>query len=156
GQWKRQRLRLKERHGWKAKPGYLICVIGRGAIRFDYPQGFHVDADEDSLKVRDQPHPHENCRFAISQMHLPVELADQVPGRELVKGRMKDDDAEMMECKDRVVVPREDDIELAYIEYRHMAEEERRELTSRIAVGRGSGVYCLITYDVWSDDKDKF
>ena len=36
-QWKEKHLRLKDRHGWKSKPGYGICVLDRGAIRFDYP-----------------------------------------------------------------------------------------------------------------------
>ena len=29
--------RLKERHNSNTKPGNLICVIDRGAVRFDYP-----------------------------------------------------------------------------------------------------------------------
>src|SRR5205085_8892802 len=90
-EWKKRKLRLKDRHGWKAKPGYQICVIIRGAIRYDYPAGWLVSIDEDSLKVRDQPHPQDNCVLAVSQMHLP-DVADQVPIRELVKGTLGGDD----------------------------------------------------------------
>ena len=75
-----EKLRLKDKHTWKSKPGYSICVLDRGAIRFDYPIDWNVSADEDSLKVRDKPEPDDNCVLAVSHMHLPPEPADREPG----------------------------------------------------------------------------
>ena len=49
-EWKKQSLRLKDRHGWKSRPGYAICVLDRGAIRFDYPDGWDVSADSGQVK----------------------------------------------------------------------------------------------------------
>ena len=156
-EWTKKSLRLKDRHGWKSKPGHSICAIGRGAIRFDYPSSWLVSADSDSLKVRDQPEPYDNCVLAVSQMTIPREVADLVPLRELVTGCNNDkDEREILERKEAVDVPRQDGVEFAYSEIRHVDPKEKREVCSRLAVARGSGVYCLITFDFWVDDAAKF
>lgn len=155
GEWTKQTLRLKDRHGWKAKPGYAICAIDRGAIRFDYPQGWDVSADSDSLKVRDYPEPDDNCVLAVSQMHLPRELADQVPLRQLVAASMDNDPRDIRGRGDILEIPREDGIELAVGEIRYVDPKEKREAFSRLAIARGSGVYCLMTFDFWAGDAAK-
>ncbi|MGI8744782.1 MAG: hypothetical protein ACR2NN_19860 [Bryobacteraceae bacterium] len=154
--WKKKDLELKPGHGWKAKPGYNICAINRGAIRFEYPQGWNVNADEDSLKIRDCPEPDDNCVLAVSQMHLPTEIADQVPLRELVRVSMDHDDRDIRERKEIVEVGRTDGVELAYVEVRYFDPKQKREAFSRLCVARGSGVYGLITFDFWVDDAAKF
>src|SRR6185503_21312694 len=88
-EWARKSYRLKDRHGWKARPGYAICAIDRGAIRFDYPAGWHVRADSDSLSIRDHPSPDDNCILAVSRMRLPP-IADQVALRELILASTND------------------------------------------------------------------
>jgi hypothetical protein len=149
-------LKLKEGHQWKAKPGHLICVIDRGAIRFDYPEGWDLTVDDGQINIRDRPKPDDNCVLSISRMYLPVELADQVPLRELVQGAMQDqEESKILERKQAVDMPREDGIELAYTENRYIEAKEQREACSRLAVARGSGVYCLITFSFWADDRAK-
>jgi hypothetical protein len=155
-EWKKKTLRLKDRHGWKARPGHAICAIDRGAIRFDYPDGWHVSADSGQVNVRDRPEPDDNCCLAVSQMHLPPALADQVPIRELVLGSTQGDDRDILERKEIIEVAREDGVELAYTEIRHMDAKEHKEASSRLAVARGGGVYCLITFDVWTEDLPKY
>jgi hypothetical protein len=155
-EWKKQSLRLKDRHGWKARPGFVICVIDRGAIRFDYPEGWDVSADSGQLNVRDRPEPDDNCVLAVSQMHLPRALADRVPVSELVLKSVQIDDRDILERKEIVEVAREDGVELAYVEIRHMDAKEKRQATSRLAVARGEAVYCLITFDVWTEDLPKY
>jgi len=155
GEWTKQTLRLKDRHGWKSKPGYAICAIDRGAIRFDYPNDWDVSADSDSLKVRDRPEPDDNCVLAVSQMHLPRELADQVPLRDLVAASVDNDERDVRGRKDIIEISREDGIELAIGEISFVDPTEKREAFSRLAIARGSGVYCLITFDFWADDAAK-
>jgi len=140
GEWTKQTLRLKDRHVWKAKPGYAICAINRGAIRFDYPHGWDVSADSDSLKIRDHPEPDDNCVLAVSQMHLPRELADQVPLRQLVASSMDNDPRDIRGRGDVLEIQREDGIELAHSEIRCFDPTEKREAFSRLAIARGSGV----------------
>lgn len=154
--WQKRQLRLKEKHGWKARPGNNICALNRGAIRFEYPAGWKVDVDDDSLKIRDLPEPDDNCVLAVSQMHLPVDVADRVPLRELVQMSIVHDERDVLECKEVVEIPREDDVEIAYGEVRHLDPKEKREAFGRICMARGSGVYCLMTFEVWTDEVEKY
>jgi hypothetical protein len=89
-------------------------------------------------------------------MHLPRALADQVPIRELVFKSIQSDNREILERKEIAETAREDGVELAFGEVRHMDPKEKREAVSRLAVARGEGVYCLITFDLWAEDVAKY
>ncbi len=154
-EWKKKSMDLMPGHRWKSAPGYNICAINRGAIRFDYPQGWDVNADEDSLKIRDFPEPDDNCVLAVSQMHLPTEVADFVPVSELVRVSAASDERDIRERHDVVEMKREDGIELAYAEVRYFDPKQKRDAFSRLCMARGSGVYCLITFDFWVEDAAK-
>src|SRR5437763_7645206 len=125
--WKEKKLRLKDRHGWKSKPGYGICVLDRGAIRFDYPADWNVSADEDSLKVRDRPEPDDNCVLAVSHMHLPAEPADRVPLRQLVQVSVDTDGRGVLERKRVVDLPGADGVGVAWGEVRRVDPQATRE-----------------------------
>jgi hypothetical protein len=88
-------------------------------------------------------------------MHLPVELADQVPPGDLVETALQEDEGETLERKPAAEITRDDGVELSYIESRHIEKNEKREALTRLAVARGSGVYCLITFSFWADDREK-
>ncbi|MBV8730115.1 MAG: hypothetical protein JO336_09930 [Acidobacteriia bacterium] len=148
----KQTLRLKDEHTWKAKPGNMICVIDRGAVRFDYPGSWDMTIDDGQINLRDRPQPDDNCVLSVSHMQIPVELADQLPVRELVEGARPEEDGEVLERKPAVDVARDDGIELAYAETRYIQRQEKREAISRLAVGRSGGIYCLITFAFWTDD----
>ena len=103
-----------------------------------------VSADSGQLNVRDHPEPDDNCVLAVSQLHLPRNLADQVPIRELVFGSIQNDDRDILERKEIVETPREDGVELAYTEIRHMDPKEKREAMIALPQqARGEGVHCL-------------
>lgn len=70
GKWKRQTLKLKENHGWRAKPGYKIFVADRGAVRFDIPQEWIMDPGKDSIKFHDRTPPDDDCLLQVSVLHL--------------------------------------------------------------------------------------
>ena len=54
-EWEKKTLRLKDGHGWSARPGCNVLVADRGAVRFDYPEGWVVVPDErGSLKLHDK------------------------------------------------------------------------------------------------------
>lgn len=155
--WNKKSFRLKEKHGWKSKPGHAICVIDRGGIRFDYPVGWGVSVEDIQINVRDRPQPDDNCVLSVSRMHIPTELADQLPVSELAQGATStEEEGELLETK--VVAPglRADGVELAYTETRYMERKEKKEAFLRLAVARGSGVYCLITFSFWAEDLVKF
>ena len=70
-EWKKQTLKLKANHGWRAKPGYQICVIGRGAVRFDFPREWIMEPDEVSFKFYDRPHP-DDVRLEASYNRIRI------------------------------------------------------------------------------------
>jgi hypothetical protein len=148
--------RLKEGHGWKTKPGNLICVIDRGAVRFDYPGTWDLAVEEGQVNIRNRPKPDDDCVLSVSRMHLPNELADQVPLVELVQQANIEEEGQILERKAAVDVPRDDGVELAYAETHYIERKEQREAYGRLAVARGSGVYCLITFSCWADQLEKF
>src|ERR1700736_2076257 len=112
-EWKKESLKLKKRHGWKSRPGNLICVIGRGAIRFDYPEGWLVSPEEGQLNIRDKAHPNDSCVLAVSQMHLPP-VADLAPLDELVRGTIQEEKRPGRKAGDVVEISREDGVQIAY------------------------------------------
>jgi len=156
--WNKKSFRLKEKHdGWKSRPGHAICVIDRGAIRFDYPAGWDVSVEDIQINVRDRPQPDDNCVLSVSRMHIPTELADQLPVSELAQGATStEEEGELLDTK--VVAPglRADGVELAYTETRYIERKEKKEAFLRLAVARGSGVYCLITFSFWAEDMAKY
>jgi hypothetical protein len=103
--------------------------------------------DEGQINIRDRPKPDDNCALSVSRMYLAVALADQVPLRDLVeKALQEEEEGETLERKPAAEIARDDGVELAYIESRYIEKNERRETLTRLAVARGSGVYCLIAF----------
>ena len=143
--------RLKDRHRWKSKPGYCICVLDRGAVRFDFPVGWIVKHTPDSVRIHDREPPDDNCVLAVSHLRLPPIDWSGLPLRELVAAAVSNEDREILERKD-IIERRRGDLELAWVETRYIEARERREALSRVCIGRGSGVQCLITFDLWADD----
>ncbi len=149
-----KKLELKRNHAWKAKPGHAICVLDRGAVRFEFRRNWIVKQGRDSVQVHDCEPPDDNCVLGVSHFRVPVDTSD-VPLRELVTATAAGDQREIVEAKEAVEVQR-DDLELAWVEIRYIDAETKREAFSRIAVGRGSGVHCLITFDFWADQATRF
>jgi hypothetical protein len=152
-EWKT--LRLREKHSWRSKPGYCICVLDRGAIRFDFPRDWKLTRDKDAVRIRDQEHPADNCILAVSNLELPP-VAMMVPLRELLEGAMHDGEHKILERKPTVESSRLDGVEIAWTESRYTDPKENRDVSARMCIGRGSGIHCLITFDCWTDMAAQF
>jgi hypothetical protein len=153
----KQSIRLKKKHGWKARPGHSICAIDRGAIRFDIPQEWHVSINGIQVDVRDRPEPDDNCLLAVSRIQMELDLADQIPITDMVRAAAShDDEREIVARGEVVVIPREDGIEMGYTDLRHFDRKQNREAIWRLVIARGSGVYCMMTFDVWVDETAKY
>ncbi len=153
-EWKTYR--LNEKHGWKSKPGYVICVLDRGAIRFDFPKGWEVSQDSDCVRIRDHPHPKENCVFGVSNMALLPAVAWEVPLREMVEASDLEEGHTVLESKPVVESTRADGVEIAWREIRYEDPKEKRDISARLCIARGSGIHCLITFDFWTDLAPRF
>src|SRR6266850_1207208 len=71
-----KKLELKRNHGWKAKPGHAICVLDRGAVRFEFRRNWIVKQGRDSVQVHDCEPPDDNCVLGVSHFRVPVDTSD--------------------------------------------------------------------------------
>ena len=62
---------LPETHSWRSAPGYSICVMGRGDLRFEYPAGWVHKPTQTSLKFHNVPYPHDSIVLEVSVLKLP-------------------------------------------------------------------------------------
>lgn len=143
-----RRLKLKENHTWKSKPGYAICVIDRGLVRFDYPGDWIVKPDEGSVHLHDQNPSAESCDlgvsvFRVSAAELPGVSIDEMLRDSLGTERKVYEQSEIRHI-DRP------DLEICWLEQRYVPEGYERHARFRAALASGSAI-CLISMNYWSD-----
>src|SRR5881398_3382195 len=112
-----KKFQLKRDHGWKAKPGYAICVLDRGAVRFEFPRKWVVKQRPDSVEIHDCEPPDNNCILDVSHFLAPAESSG-VPVRELVTSTAASDEREILERKGPIE-SQSGDLEVAWIEMRY-------------------------------------
>ena len=152
--WSKQSLRMKETHGWRAKPGYQILVLDRGAVRFDFPRDWHFEPGPMPVTLHDKKPPDDQCRLQLSLFRTPPGIDwSALPLPQLLADAMKDDepDPEVIERGEIVHVERRD-LELAWRQTRRIDPNEKREARSRSRLARGSDLHVLITLDFWPED----
>jgi len=149
-------LRLKEGHGWKTKPGFSICVLDRGAVRFDVPSDWVPVPAERSFQLYNRPQPDDDCRLEASVLHLQ-------PGIDwsefsLVQA-LRETIAHTFPAalgRSEVVQVERPDLELVWAEVRLLDPGEGREARTRICLARRGTVQALITMDFWPEDAARF
>jgi len=149
--WKKETLKLKKHHMWKARPGYRIFVADRGAVLFNIPQNWIIEPDSDSTKFYDGKPPNDNCRLACSYIRLPPIDWSGLPLSQLIEVAMKDD-PRVLSSTGKLVQLQHGGVELAWTEFRFMDPTEHREAFTRVCIGRGSNIQTLITLDYWPED----
>lgn len=152
---KKKTLRLKDDHGWEANPGFKIFVADRGAMRFDFPQDWFVDFDKKSVKFLDAEPPNDNCRLEASFNRLPPADWSQLPLKKLLQDVMEHDERNVTSKSEIISIDR-DDLKIVWAELGFIDPEENRDAFSRILIGLGGNVQCLVTFDVWADEIEKF
>jgi hypothetical protein len=155
--WVKQTLELSDNHRWDCAEGYRVFVAGRGAVRFDIPADWELEPKEKSFRFLNAPEPNDDCALEVSFNLLPPEFNLQdfpLPG--IVKKIAREDSRDLLEMGELVRVQRQT-ARIAWIEFKFMDhQEEDREAYSRICVGLGSGVQCLITCEFWADQAERF
>ena len=149
--WKKQTLKLKPNHSWKARPGYRIFVVGRGAVRFDIPQAWVLQPDTGSIKIYDGDPPNDNCRLEVSYNQLPPIEWGGFPLAPLLEEVISGDHREIL-SKGEVMSLNRHGLRLVWTEFCFMDPVEKREAYSRMLIGIGGNVQCLITLDFWPED----
>ena len=152
--WKKQKLKLKVDHHWRSRPGYQICVIERGAIRFDFPRGWVMEPGEVSFKFYDRPHPDDDIRLEVSYNPIPPVDWSGLPLDQLLEG-VVDGDHRGVTSRDAPKTVERDYMRLAWTEMRFLDSAEEREAHSRICVAIGTAVQALVTMEYWPEDKER-
>jgi len=149
--WEKQTLSLNDHHTWKAPPGYSIFAADRGAVRFNFPHSWVIVPASDCIELYDQQPPDDNCRLAVSYLHLPPIDWSGLPLAQLIATLIEEDRREVLAREEIVNVPRAD-LEVAWTGIRFMDSQEHREAFSRVALARGWNLQALITFDFWAED----
>lgn len=154
--WIKQSLELSENHAWGSREGYKVFVAGRGAVRFDVPRDWAFEPKEKSFRFLDREPPDENCGLEVSYNLLPREASFRdFPLAGILKKILQEDSREVIE-RSEVYKLKQQTARIVWGQLKVIDEEEKREAYSRICVGIGSGVQCLITFDYWADDAEQF
>lgn len=152
--WKKKTLRLREDHTWKSQPGCKIFVLGRGAVRFDYPEEWVVVPASDSIEIYDRQPPDDDCRLAVSYMPIPAIDWSGLPLSFLVE-QSNERDPRPIFHRGEIIERRRGDLELAWRELRFVDPNEQREACSLFCLGRKGRVQAILTFDFWATDAER-
>ena len=143
-----EKLKLKDNHTWKSKPGHSICVIDRGLVRFDYPSHWIVEPEEGAVHLHDRPPSVESCDLGVSIFHVPLaevrDLSLDDLLRSAVGGRQKPYQQSEIHHASRI------DLEISWLEQRYKDAERKRDARFRVALARERAI-CLISMNYWAD-----
>ncbi len=141
-----EKLKLKDKHTWKSKPGYSICVIDRGLVRFDYPSHWIVEPGDGAVHLHDRPPSFESCDLGVSIFRLPGELMRELSLNDILRNALSNERKPREQSEFRHIA--RGDLEIAWVEQRYV--EQKRDARFRSAIARGATL-CLISMNYWAD-----
>jgi hypothetical protein len=154
-EWIKQTLELKPDHRWEAPSDYKIFVAGRGAVRFNVPQDWDFEPQENSFKFRDKKPPLDDCCLEVSYNLLPPNDWSLFPLKPTLKKVMENDSRNVIE-KGEVITVKRQTARIVWSEMKFIdTQAEPREAFSRTCIGLGSNIQCLITFDFWADQAEQ-
>lgn len=143
-----KKLKLKANHTWKARPGYSICVIERGLVRFDYPGNWIVEPGDGAVHLHDRPPSTESCDLGVSIFPVPVEHIQELSLKAALRDALGEDRQSYEESEiHRITRP---DMEIVWIEQRYIDPDHKRDARFRVALARGATL-CLISMNYWAN-----
>ena len=146
-----EKRKLKGNHTWKSNPGYSICVLDRGLVRFDYPSHWIVEPEEGAVHLHDQPPSVESCDLGVSIFRVPASHVRDLPLDDTLRdtlGNDRNDRKPYQQSEIHHLV--RGDLEIAWLEQRYIDPGYNRDARFRVALARGP-VLCLISMNYWSD-----
>ena len=153
--WVKETFDLKPDHNWQAPSDYKIFVAARGAVRFNVPSNWFFEPKENSFRFADKKPPDDDCSLEVSFNQLPPGDWNLFPLKSTLKKVIAEDNRDVIETREIVTVKRQTARilwgEIKFIDH----QEEPREAFSRICIGLGSNVQCLITFDFWADQAEQ-
>lgn len=141
-----EKLKLKENHRWKSKPGNSICVIDRGVLRFDYPSHWIVEPEDGAVHLHDQTPSVESCDLGVSVFPIPAELAREISLDDALRDSLDKERKPYRQSEIKRAL--RGDLEIAWLEQDYLDAEYNRDARFRVALVRGT-VLCLISMNYW-------
>jgi hypothetical protein len=143
-----EKFQLKDNHTWKCKPGYSICVLDRGAVRFDCPSHWIVEPDEGAVHLHDRPPSVESCDLGVSIFRMPEEFVRKLSLDQMLHDTLASDRKPYRQSEIKHI--ERGDLEIAWLEQRYVDAEYKRDARFRVALARGPSL-CLISMNYWSN-----
>jgi hypothetical protein len=111
-----EKLKLKDKHTWKSRRGFSICVIDRGLVRFDYPSNWIVEPGEGAVHLHDRPPSVESCDLGVSIFRMPPEMVQELALDDMLVKSLGTDRKGYEQSEIRHLEG--DDLEIAWLEQR--------------------------------------
>ena len=160
GRWRASPRRMKAfvvtpdiSHEWKARPGYRIMVMDRGAVRFDFPRDWLAGLDSKYVRMIDREPPDDRCGLMVSSRPISRRMAE-LPVHELLR------EVTLTDCSDRRVTHRgqiirffRPPLEAAWLQMRFMERLRAREACTRVCLARGGRTLATVVFDFWPEDE---
>ena len=143
-----EKLKLKDNHTWKSKPGYSICVLDRGLVRFDYPSNWIVEQDEGAVHLHDRQPAVESCDLGVSIFRVPPEYVRELSLDEMLRETLDNHRKPYRQSEIHNIA--RGDLDIAWLEQRYIDTEYKRDARFRVALARGP-VLCLVSMNYWSN-----
>ena len=156
-EWKSRTYDLPDDHGWSARPGNSIFVANRGAVLFEYPSGWVLKPEGDSICLYDREAPDDNMRLQISVLRLGpdrsiVDWSAMPPLASLMEEAVLADDPRPCTRKGPMVGARRRNLEYLWLEMDFIDPAGKRKAHSRACLARGGNVQAFITMEYWPED----
>lgn len=143
-----EKFKLKDNHSWKSKPGYSICVLDRGVVRFDYPSNWILETQEGAVLLHDREPSIESCDLGVSIFRMPGEVIAELSMEEMLLSSLGTRREPYEQSEVRHV--QRGDLEIVWLEQRYVDDGQKRDARFRVALARGP-VLCLISMNYWTD-----
>jgi hypothetical protein len=143
-----EKVKLKSKHTWKSKPGYNICVIDRGVVRFDYPEQWIVEPEPGAVHLHDQTPSDESCDLGVSIFRVPPEIVNQIDLDEMLTESLGADRKPYHQSE--IFRINRGDLDIVWLEQQYNDADYNRDARFRVALARGD-VICLITMNYWAN-----
>ena len=143
-----ENFKLKDNHTWKSKPGFSICVLDRGMVRFDYPSSWTVEPGEGAVHLHDRPPSVESCDLGVSIFRMPEEFVRELSLDETLRETL-DSERNVYQQSEIHHITR-GDLDIAWLEQKYTDAEYKRDARFRVALARGPAL-CLISMNYWAN-----
>jgi hypothetical protein len=138
---------------WKARPGYRILVIDRGAVRFDFPNSWIAGIDSKYVRIIDREPPDDRCGVMVSCRRISLRVTE-MPMMELLR-EVTSENLEDRPTKSRgpIIGVYRPPLEAAWRQMRFIDRLQQREACTRVCLARGGRTLATIVFDFWPEDE---